>query len=189
MAATHRFLLVIPPSPEVSAAVEALRERLFAAIGGFSGRRLMPHITLLFSDAREDAQDALLRALAGLAPGLATFSLSYQGITHFPDRRTIYIDPVEKSAVAAAREPIAGALKSIPGIAEGLRVTEHPHLTIAAGLRPAQFAKAWPMLAPHAFAASHPVQELLLLKRALRPEGTYAPLRRFELAKDRGDGR
>lgn len=174
MPATHRYLLVIPPSPQVSAAVVAMREQLHARIGGFGGRNLMPHITLFFSDAVDGLEDDLVSAIAHVAERSSGFDFSFSGITHFPDQRTIYIDPVEKEAIASLREELAQAARTIPGIQSGLRVTDHPHLTIAAGLKPAQFGQAWSMLAPRAFAETHSVSELVLLKRALAPAGPYA---------------
>jgi 2'-5' RNA ligase len=183
MAATHRYLLVIPPSPEVSAAVESMRERLHARIGGFSGRNLAPHITLFLSDAADGWDHALADALAAAAARMPAFGLSYTGITHFPDRRTIYIDPVEKEAIAALREGMARAASGVIAIREGLRITEHPHLTIAAGLKPAQFDAAWDLLRPHAFGAQHRAGHLLLLKRALKPSGLYAEIARMRLVE------
>ncbi|MFZ1695112.1 MAG: 2'-5' RNA ligase family protein [Flavobacteriales bacterium] len=176
MPATHRYLLVIPPSPQVSAAVVAMREQLHARIGGFGGRNLMPHITLFFCDAADGLEDELLAAIAPAAKRSGGFGLSYQGITHFPDQRTIYIDPVEKAAIASLRKELALVARAIPRIQAGLHVTDHPHLTIAAGLKPAQFDQAWSTLAPHAFAEVHTVGELVLLKRSLAPTGPYAVL-------------
>ncbi|HMW98315.1 MAG TPA: hypothetical protein PJ983_13755, partial [Flavobacteriales bacterium] len=59
--------------------------------------------------------------------------------------------------------------------------TDHPHLTIAAGLKPAQFDKAWEMLAPHAVRSEERVTEAVLLKRLLRPGTRYEPVRSFPM--------
>ncbi|HRD52528.1 MAG TPA: 2'-5' RNA ligase family protein [Flavobacteriales bacterium] len=181
MAATHRYLLVIPPSPQVSATVVAMREQLHARTGGFSGRNLMPHITLFFSDAADGLEDELVAVISAAAEQSAGFSLSYRGITHFPDRRTIYIDPTEKQCIASLRGKVAHAACTIPRIQAGLHVTDHPHLTIAAGLKPTQFDLAWSMLVPHAYAAEHAVGHLLLLKRSLLPAEPYAVIARIPL--------
>lgn len=178
----HRYLLVIAPSPEVSATVEAMRERLHARIGGFSGRNLAPHLTLFLSDAADGLEEELAAALVVATERIGGFDLSYKGITHFPDRRTIYIDPVEKDAIAALRERVTQAADAIPRIRAGLRVTDHPHLTIAAGLKPSQFEAAWELLRPHAFMARHPVEHVLLLKRPLVPAGLYGEVARIPFA-------
>lgn len=182
MPATHRYLLVIPPSPEVVAAVEALRERLYARIGGFSGRNLAPHITVLLSDAPDGLEEELAAALAVATERLSGFNLAYQGITHFPDRRTIYIDPVEKHRITALREQLAPAAGGIPRLREGLRITDHPHLTIASGLKPHQFEAAWDLLRPHAFVARHAVGHALLLKRPMAPAGRYSEVAKLPLS-------
>lgn len=181
MPATHRYLLVIPASPHVSATVVAMREQLHARIGGFGGRNLMPHITLFFSDAADGLEDELVAVISAVSERSAGFRLSFRGITHFPDRRTIYIDPIEKRTIAAVRAKVAHAASTIHGIQAGLHVTDHPHLTIAAGLKPTQFEQAWSILAPHAFAAEHAVGHLLLLKRSLVPAEPYAVIARIPL--------
>lgn len=180
----HRFLLTILPAPVLAAEVQRLRDLLHPQIGGFSGRNTSPHITLCFLDLPEVHEQAIISAIAHGATGQHAFMLHYNGITHFPDHRTIYIDPVEKDAISSVRTPIIAALKEDVDLRDAIRETDHPHLTIAAGLKPAQFDKAWEMLAPHAL---HPacseerVTELVLLKRPLQPGSHYVAVRSFPL--------
>ncbi|MCB9184707.1 MAG: 2'-5' RNA ligase family protein [Flavobacteriales bacterium] len=181
MSMLHRFLLTILPSPALSAEVQRLRVLLHPAIGSFSGRNTPPHITLCFLDLPEAHESAVIEAIARGTYGQQPFTLHYHGITHFPDKRTIYIDPVEKDAIASVRVPIVDALKNDSGLSEALRETDHPHLTIAAGLKPAQFEKAWAMLAPHELQSDERVGEVVLLKRPLQPGTTYEPVRSFPL--------
>ncbi|MBK6627665.1 MAG: hypothetical protein IPG35_08730, partial [Flavobacteriales bacterium] len=42
-------------------------------------------------------------------------TLHYHVITHFPDKRTIYIDPVEKEGIATVRTAILEAPSRTPG--------------------------------------------------------------------------
>lgn len=177
----HRFLLTILPSPALSAEVQRLRALLHPAIGSFSGRNTPPHITLCFLDLPEAHEPAVIGAIARGTAGLQPFTLHYHGITHFPDKRTIYIDPVEKEVIASVRVPIVSALKVNDALREALRETDHPHLTIAAGLKPAQFEQAWEMLAPHQHESEEQVGELVLLKRPLQPGTSYEPLKSFPL--------
>ncbi|MBL0128577.1 MAG: 2'-5' RNA ligase family protein [Flavobacteriales bacterium] len=179
MKATHRYLLVIKPSPEVSAAVSALRERLFARIGSFGGLKVIPHITLFFADLDLEAAEPIMDAIDSGITGQQTFDLRYKGITHFPDKHTIYIDPLEKEAIAAMRGPIIQALNDQSALRDHIRETDHPHLSIAAGLKPAQFDEAWSTLAPHDFSAAHRVGEVLLLRRELSSGAAYVELRSF----------
>lgn len=177
----HRFLLTILPATVLAAEVQRLRDLLHPQIGGFSGRNTSPHITLCFLDLPEVHEQAIISAIAHGATGQHAFMLHYNGITHFPDHRTIYIDPVEKDAIASVRTPIIAALKEDVDLRDAIREIDHPHLTIAAGLKPAQFDKAWEMLAPHAVRSEERVTEAVLLKRLLRPGTRYEPVRSFPM--------
>ena len=180
--ALHRFLLTILPAPVLAAEVERLRTVLNDRIGSFSGRHNPPHITLCFLDLPAEHEPAIMYAIASGVTGQPVFTLHYHGITHFPDKRTIYIDPVEKDAIALVRAPIIAAMKANDALREAIRETDHPHLTIAAGLKPAQFDAAWEMLAPHTHTSEERVNELVLLKRVLKPGERYTQLRIFPLA-------
>lgn len=180
MKPTHRYLFVLRPSPEVTAKVQRMREQLYPRIGNFSGRRVIPHITLCFADVTDNEERAINQA-AGAVAACIPFTLHYAGITHFPDRRTIFIDPVEKEAIRRVREPLVTALRAEPSITSALHVTDHPHLTIAAGLKPAQFATAWDLLAPHWFEAEERVTEVVLMRRELKPEALYSVIGTFAL--------
>jgi 2'-5' RNA ligase len=179
--ALTRFLLTILPPAALAAEVVDLRERLHARIGSFSGRNLQPHITLCFLDLPDAYEAAIIRALEGGVAGQRSFTLHYRGITHFPDRRTIYIDPVEKEAIAAVRTPVIASLKDVAALGPTVRETDHPHLTIAAGLKPVQFEKAWGMLGLYSVDATSQVGEVVLLKRLLKQGERYMPVRSFPL--------
>ncbi|MBX2981983.1 MAG: 2'-5' RNA ligase family protein [Flavobacteriales bacterium] len=177
----HRFLLTILPSTDLSEKVMALRAALFARIGSFSGRNTPPHITLCFLDLPEAMEPQVVGAVASGTVGLQAFMLHYKGITHFPDKRTIFIDPVEKEAIAAVRTPIICALKADEVLAGAVRETDHPHLTLAAGLKPDKFHAAWGMLAPHGLQHQERVGGVVLLKGPLQPGTIYGPVRKFPL--------
>lgn len=176
-----RFLLTILPSPALAAEVERLRALLLTRIGSFSGRHNPPHITLCFADLFDECESAITEAIALGVTGHTGFTLRYQGITHFPDKRTIYIDPVEKERIMPVRQSVVQQLRDLPAIGPAVRETDHPHLTIAAGLKPAQFAKAWELLAPHAITGEERVNEVVLLRRELRPGSRYEHVRSFPL--------
>ncbi|MCB0791757.1 MAG: 2'-5' RNA ligase family protein [Flavobacteriales bacterium] len=183
-AVLQRFLLTILPSPALSAEVQRLRALLHPAVGSFSGRNTPPHITLCFLDLPDAHGPVIIEAIARGTASLQPFTLHYQGITHFPDRRTIYIDPVEKDEIASLRVPIVTALKEDHALRDALRETDHPHLTIAAGLKTQQFEQAWKILAPHAIETNEGVNELVLMRRPLVAGSSYVPIERF--AFDRG---
>lgn len=181
--ALHRFLLTILPPPDLAAEVEHLRTALHARIGSFSGRHNPPHITLCFLDLLAEHEPAIIDAIASGVTVQPGFTLHYNGITHFPDKRTIYIDPVEKEAIAALRTPVFAALKADPRLHAAVRETDHPHLTLAAGLKPHQFDAAWDLLAPHTHTSTERVSEVVLLKRALQPGERYGLVQRFQLTE------
>ena len=177
----HRFLLTILPSPALSGEVDRLKALVHERVGSFSGRNTVPHITLFFADLPLECERDICEGIARAVVGHKGFLLRYNGITHFPDKRTIYIEPVEKEAIAKVRAPIVSALKLNSSLRESIRETDHPHLTIAAGLKPAQFNKAWELLAPHELKSEERVSEVVLLKRMLQPGAHYEHVRSFPL--------
>lgn len=179
MVPTHRYLALIPPSASIGEKVMRMRATLHERVGGFTGRKLMPHITLFLADVPEAMGASIVVGMEASLRHAVPFTIHYQVITHFPDRRTIYVDPVEKEAIAHLRAPLVAAVRSDPALGEHVRVTDHPHLTIAAGLKPAQFEVAWTLLEPHVFQARHTVMEVCLLRRALIPNAVYEMVSRF----------
>jgi 2'-5' RNA ligase len=177
----HRFLLSILPSQALSAEVDRLKVLVHERVGSFSGRNTVPHVTLFFADLPLEYEGEVIEGITRGVVGHNGFLLRYNGIRHFPDKRTIYIDTVEKDAVATVRTPIIAALKADDTLREAIRETDHPHLTIAAGLKPAQFDKAWEMLAPHEHRSEVCVTEVVMLRRELRPGTRYEPVRSFPL--------
>ncbi len=181
MAMLHRFLLTILPNAHLSQTVIAMRAALYARIGSFSGRNVPPHITLCFVDLPETCGPAILHAIATGTANRSGFTLCYNGIAHFPDRRTIYLDPVGKEAIAEVRTPIIAALKAQDALRAAVRETDHPHLTIAAGLKPHKFRTAWEMLAPHRLQHEERVEEVVLMKRLMLAGERYELVGRFRL--------
>lgn len=181
MRATHRYLAIIAPPPPIASEVVRIREALRGLLGDLQGMRLMPHVTLFLADVPEEQGDLLVTGIEASLPRARSFELHYDGITHFPDQRTIYIDPVEKAAIGALRGTLLESVLSIGSVKDAVRATEHPHLTIAAGLGPEQFKAAWVVLKPHVFKAAHPVQSILWLRRSLRSGAAYEVLRTFPL--------
>lgn len=181
MTATHRYLAIIAPSPPIAKEVVRIREALRALIGDFQGLRLMPHLTLFLADVSEEQGGLIATGIAAGLQNADPFELHYEGIAHFPDQRTIYVDPIEKEAIGALRTALLAPILSIESVMQAVRSTEHPHLTIAAGLGPDQFKSAWIMLRPHVFKATHPVGSVVLLRRSLRTGSEYEVLREFPL--------
>ncbi|MBL7950880.1 MAG: 2'-5' RNA ligase family protein [Flavobacteriales bacterium] len=177
----HRFLLVIHPHAALTEQVEEWKDLLASHIGYFSGRHSIPHITLFVADLPGTLEAAVIKGITAGAVGHRSFALHYDGITHFPDRKTIYVAPVQKEAIAPVRSSVACHVRSTIGSNEAVMVTNEPHLTIAAGLKAAQFDKAWDLLAPHIHRSDQTVDELLLLRREMRPGARYDVVQPFKL--------
>lgn len=177
----YRFLLVISPAPELSALVKRLKTALAERIGEFSGRYSIAHITLFYADLPAECERGIIKGVTAGVVGHKGFTLHYNGITHFPeDKKTIYIHPVDQDLIAPIRRSIVQHVRSFPRM-KGIKPTDKPHLTIAAGLKPAQFDKAWEMLAPHEHRSEERVTEVILLKRLLQAGARYEPVRTFPL--------
>lgn len=177
----YRFLLVIHPHAALREQVDGWKELLASHIGYFSGRHSIPHITLFVADLPGMLEAAIIKGITAGVVGHRSFALHYDGISHFPDRKTIYVAPVEKEAIAPVRSSVARHVRSAIGSNEAVKVTTEPHLTIAAGLKPAQFDQAWDFLAPHIHSSDQTVDELLLLRREMRPGTRYEVVQHFPL--------
>jgi 2'-5' RNA ligase len=178
-----RFLLVIGPDERTEVQVKAWKVALRERIGGYSGSRSVPHITLFFADLPAEWEHDVRDGVRQGCEGQRAFILHLTGITHFPDKRTIYIDPVEKEAIAVLRSSIVSHVRAFKHIKKlGVNATDHPHLTIAAGLRPHQFEQAWGMLAPHAYSSEQRVNEVRLLRRELKAGAVYELVERYPLS-------
>ncbi len=176
----YRFLLVISPAPELSAMVSRVKTALAEKVGSFSGRHSIPHITLFLADLPGECERDICEGVAAGIVGHKAFTLHYEGITHFEDRKTIFVHPVEQELIAPIRRSIVQHVRSFPRM-KGIKPTDRAHLTIAAGLRPGQFDKAWEMLAPHELYSEERVTEVVLLKRLFHPGTVYEPVRSFSL--------
>ncbi len=176
----YRFLLVISPSNDLSALASRLKTALAEQIGSFSGRHSIPHITLFYADLPLECERDICEGVANGVIGHKAFTLRYEGIVHFEDKKTIYVDPVDKELIAPVRRSIVRHVRSFPRM-KGIKPTDRPHLTIAAGLKPAQFDKAWEMLAPHEHRSEERVTQVTLLKRLLEAGARYEHVRSFPL--------
>ncbi|MBK9176521.1 MAG: 2'-5' RNA ligase family protein [Flavobacteriales bacterium] len=178
----YRYLLVIRPSKEITAVVNVLKEKVEEAIGPYRYRHSTAHITLFYADLPVECERDLCEGIARGVEGHGAFRLHYEGITHFENKQTIYIDPVEKQPIDSVRKSVVAYARSYKRLKKlGINPSDHPHLTIAAGLKPAQFERAWESLAPHELRAEEQVTEVVLLRRAMREGERYAHVRSFVL--------
>jgi len=178
----YRYLLVISPSKEITRAVDILKEKVEEAIGSYRYRHSKAHITLFFADLPAECERDLCEGIQRGVVGHDAFHLRYNGITHFENKQTIYIDPVDKQPINSVRKSIVAHVSSYKRLKKlGINPSDRPHLTIAAGLQPNQFQAALGLLAPHAFEREDRVAEITLLRKDLRANDTYQHVRSFPL--------
>lgn len=178
----YRYLLVISPSTEITAAVEVLKAKVEEAIGPYRYRHSKAHITLFYADLPVECERDLCEGIERGVAGHNTFDLRFDGITHFENKQTIYIDPVDKEPIDSLRRSVVSHTRSYKRLKKlGINSSDHPHLTIAAGLQPGQFEAAWELLVPHTFHAEDRVSGITLLRKDLRVMDKYHHLRTFPL--------
>lgn len=129
------WFAIVPP-PHICSDVSVLRDDIQYLIGhGFDGQRSMPAISL-FRYRGEHGQE-LLDLLEDRARTCQPFNVFLKdfGYTIQGDKRSIYIDIINRYAVAELVEHLTGE-------AEGL----YPHVPLAQNLSPSDFLKCWPYL-------------------------------------------
>jgi 2'-5' RNA ligase len=177
-----RYLLVISPSPELIQVVARLKELVAQRIGPYRGQHSIAHITLLYAYLPIVYERGLCEAIAKGAQGHSPFSLHFSGIKHYPDKKTIYIDPVGKEPITALRKGVRDHLRSDQHLKKlGIHATAQPHLTIARHLGPAQFEPAWDVLAPHELRSEELVSSIVLLRSGVEGNDKHHSVRTFPL--------
>lgn len=179
---TCHYRLVIEPAGNVMARVLDWRRELRERIGKFNEAYEMPGIVLFSTELPPEYEghlsEPVLRGCAGFPP----FALNLTGPVHSEDRKSIYLDMLERGTVAALRQRVTDHVRTNRRIKKlGVEVTEHARLCIASGLKPDQFAAAWAMLATQAFGTQQRVSDVVLLKRELAPDSLDAHVRTFPL--------
>ena len=102
-------------------------------------------------------------------------------VRHF-DEKVIYWAAADTSVIDALRTRIVSLAKAMSHVRGGhSRETKVPHQTIAAGLEPEQFAKAWEQLKNDIPAFEWTVTEVLLLRRDAFVRSKYHECEHFRL--------
>ncbi len=178
----HRYLLCNEASPEVAAMVEACGEQLKDFIQRPRRTTAPVHLTLLLVDMPEELAPQLQAAIERGLKSARPFTLHFDGITHFPDKRTIYAVPVEKDIIVKLASAVAKEVRNVPAIdAYAPHATDSPHLSIATSLQPGQFERAWELFKSQPFVAAMKVNEILLMERPLAPACVYRSLGHYAL--------
>ena len=178
----NRYLLCIEAPADVAEQVRALSAALEPLIGRAHKSTAPPHITLLLVDMDSEHEQELTALIAKGLVDAKPFHLTIAGITHFKDLRTIYADPVQKEAVLALVAPVARLVQASAAIHQYKpSIADHPHLTIASGLKPPKFQGAWAAMKEASCKGSFMVKEVTLMVRPLEPGTRYVSLQRFAI--------
>lgn len=179
---TCEYRLVIDPTSTAMARVMEWKQLLRERIGKFEGAQQMPGIVLMRTELPPEYEGPLADAIARGASGFLPFGLSLSGLAHTEDRKTIYVNVLERGTVAALRQRILDNVRANRRIKKlGVDVAEHAMLPIATGLKVAQFNTAWAALAPFGFTTQQRVSDVVLMKREIADDSLDEHLRTFPL--------
>ncbi|HEX2616328.1 MAG TPA: 2'-5' RNA ligase family protein [Flavobacteriales bacterium] len=179
---TCQYRLVIDPASTAMARVMEWRQALRERIGTFDGAFQMPGIVLFGTELPPDYERALSDAIERGCEGHGTFALSIHGLAHTEDKKTIYLDVLEKEPIAALRQRIVDHVRANRRIKKlGVEVSERPMLPVASGLSAEKFAAAWALLSPFSFTTQQRVSDVVLMKRELDKISLDEHVRTFAL--------
>ena len=179
---TCQYRLVIDPASHAAARVMEWRQALRERIGKFNEAHQMPGIVLFASELPPEYEGPLSDAVARGSEGFPPFALNLGGLAHSEDKKTIYLDVLEKGTIAAIRQRIVDHVRANRRIKKlGVEVVERPMLIIASGLKADQFNSAWAMLAAQSFTAQQRVSDVVLMKRELDHTSIDQHVRTFPL--------
>ncbi|MFT3886527.1 MAG: hypothetical protein QM724_14225 [Flavobacteriales bacterium] len=179
---TCQYRLMIDPASNAMARVMEWRQALRERIGTFEGAYQMPGIVLFGSELPPDYERPLCDAIERGCEGQATFTLNLGGLAHTDDRRTIYLDVLEKDVIAELRQRVVDHVRVNRRIKKlGVEVMERPMLPIASGLTAQQFTAAWALLEPLRFTTQQRVSDVALMKRELDRVSMDEHVRTFAL--------
>lgn len=179
---TCQYRLVIDPASHAAARVMEWRQALRERIGTFNEAYQMPGMVLFASELPPEYEGPLSDAVARGCEGFLPFAMNLGGLAHTEDKRTIYLDVLEKGTVAALRQRIVDHVRANRRIKKlGVEVADRSVLTVASGLKADQFNTAWAMLAAHGFTVQQRVSDVVLMKRELDHTSIDQHVRTFPL--------
>lgn len=179
---TCQYRLVIDPVSNAAARVLEWRRALREHIGPFNEAYQMPGITLFATELPPEYERPLADAVVRGAAGFTPFTLNIGGLARSEDKRTIYMDALEKGTVAALRQRIMDHVQVNRRIKKlGVEVVEHPRLVIASGLKGDQGDRAWALLGGQTFTTQQRVSDVVLMKRELDHTSIDQHVRTFPL--------
>jgi 2'-5' RNA ligase len=175
-----RYLLIIRPSNTLVQEVARMKGSIAERIGPFKNERALAHITLVFAYVPEVHERDLCDGIAQGVHGHPPFDLRLQGFGHFPDKRTIHLDVLDKEPIVQLRNSVLAHLRAYTRLnGLGIHPTAATRLIIAK-LGPVQFENAWNCL-PQRHEHLERVDTLYLLRGDQRAGGGYDQVRAFPL--------
>lgn len=174
------YLLIIQPSDDVKAKVNALKRAFAEAYECPQALHSKPHITLLRFMQYGMNERNIIHKMQVYINRHSSFLVSLSNFGSFPTH-TIYINVETKNK-------IVDVVKSLKPVQSFLKYDkEHkphfittPHLTLARKLQPWQYEKGWLEYSNTHFTASFMVNNILLLKRNIEQKH-YTLAATFEL--------
>ncbi|HEX6179726.1 MAG TPA: 2'-5' RNA ligase family protein [Chitinophagaceae bacterium] len=159
------YLLVIRPDAQVCNRLAAEKQDFYDRYHHKSAIQLKPYITVGGFLAQEGMESTIIKWMQRICCMHPSFPVVLNNYSGFPDH-TIYL----RVQNPAPFQELAFRLKAIDNYIRAnncpsLRLTNRPHLSIAAKLPPNVYDKAMPEYSRRTFHETFMVTELLLLKR------------------------
>ncbi len=180
-----RYLVVISPSQEMIAEIARLKRKILERIGGYRGDRSVAHMTFLFAYLPIEYERDLIEGITMGVQDRRAIKMEFEGIHHFPDRSSIFIQPKDEKPLIELRKSIRRSLHSNKQLKRlGIHPTSSALIYVARKLSPDQFDRAWSALFPHHFDRTETVNEVILLRSGLKEGDRHQIVGRFTMNAD-----
>ncbi len=161
----YEYLLVVHPDENVYQQVLEEKKLFFNTYKEKMAIKTKPHITVSNFLAKETMEETIIRWMQRIISTQQSFSVSLNNYSGFPPH-TVYLRVQDHQPF----KQLATALKVVDQYVRGndcppMKLSTHPHLSVARKLPENIYEKAIMEYAPKTFHASFEVKQLILLKR------------------------
>ena len=161
----YEYLLVVHPDENVYQQVLEEKKLFFNTYKEKMAIKTKPHITVSNFLAKETMEETIIRWMQRIISTQQSFSVSLNNYSGFPPH-TVYLRVQDHQPF----KQLAMALKVVDQYVRGndcppMKLSTHPHLSVARKLPENIYEKAIMEYAPKTFHASFEVKQLILLKR------------------------
>ena len=175
------FLIVITPSPEIVAYVNALKSEFYQTYGKYRSMDSKPHISICQFLMFDERQSNVLRSLQKSLSGISPFELKLNGFGHFRGSNVIYLRVEQSEELESLKKLFVYSLQRL-WIEKNKIVVKNHHLTVAKDIHPGIFNSACDNYLPRPYHNSFMVDKLTVLRYAPY-EARYSKLMDLKLGE------